>query len=98
MSPIFSKQEQVLELALDCSKYTPSNLASIAKLKSLTHLPLVIHLVGDKIDLQVLPILVSGIRDLGVSGVLLDLTDKNNESDKQLMITAKELATIMTKI
>jgi chorismate mutase / prephenate dehydratase len=93
-------QQVVLELALDYSKYTPSNLASIAKLKNLTHLPLIIHLVGDKIDLRVLPILVSGIRDLGVNGVLLDLTDKNqnHESDEQLMITAKELATIMTKI
>lgn len=90
-------QQVVLELTVDCEKYSPAYLTNIVELRNSTHLPIVVSVVGEKIELQVLPSIVSGMRALGVNGVVLNLAD-NSECNEKLMITAKEFAVIMTKL
>ena len=93
-------QQVVLELVVDCAHYTPAALTDIAKLRSSTHLPIIIHLVGKRVNFRILPSLVSGIRALGVNGVVLELTDNNQgtEANSRLMLAANDFAAIMTSI
>ncbi len=93
-------QQILLSLEYDLSRSTDNTLNKIVSLKSQTHLPLLIEIKNQQMNMGLLVKLVNSLRTLGVNAVALEVDYSTDESCRQmpLALSIPEFVELMSQV